>query len=211
MLSQVLKKTVPLTITFVIGMILFVEWFFAIPQVEVWGKVLRDFGVTVSAIALGLGAINLLILHGRHIKVKTPKQWYHSVALLATLFLFIAMGTMQGPSGPNYIWIYNYIVVPLSASMYGAIGFYIASASYRALRARTKEATILLVTGLILLLRNAPIGPALWEGFPVVGSWLMDVVTTASYRGILMGSSLGVLALGIRTLIGMEKGYLGQE
>jgi hypothetical protein len=210
-MSQVLRKNVPLAITFIIGMVLFVEWFLAVPGIGVAGTALRDFGVTVSAFALGLGAINLFVLHGNHIKARTPNQWIYSLALLATLVLFIVVGVQQGAQGPNYKWIYNYIIVPLSATMYGAIGFYIASASYRALRARSKEATVLLVTGVILLIRNAPIGPALWDGFPIIGSWIMDVVTTAAFRGIMMGTSLGILALGIRTLIGMERGYLGRE
>jgi hypothetical protein len=210
-MSEVLRKNVPLAITFLIGMVLFVEWFLAVPQIGVAGTALRDFGVTVSAFALGLGAINLFALHGGHIKARTKNQWIYSLALLAALLLFIIVGVQQGVQGSQYKWIYNNIIVPLSATMYGAIGFYIASGAYRALRARTKEATVLLITGVILLLRNAPIGPALWDGFPIIGSWIMDIVTTAVYRGIMMGSSLGILALGIRTLIGMERGYLGRE
>lgn len=210
-MSEVLRKSIPLGITFIIGSVFLVEWFFVIPEMRDVTRLLTDFGMTIAAAALGLGGINLLARHGGYIRKRTPKQWYNSAALIASLLLFIIVGVQQGSTGSNYQWIYNYIVVPLTSTMYASIAFFLASASYRALRARTWETTDLLVTGVILLLRNAPIGAVIWGGFPVIGDWLMDVPTAAAYRGVLMGTTLGVLALGVRTLIGMERGYLGRE
>jgi hypothetical protein len=108
--------------------------------------------------------------------------------------------------------MFNNIISPLSSTVYGSISFFIVAAAYRALRARNREAGVLLVTGLLLLLRNAPIGPALLGGWlPTTASWLLDVVTAAAYRAIMIGVALGVLAQGVRIFMGIERSYLGRE
>jgi len=83
-----------------------------------------------------------------------------------------------------------------------------SSAAYRAFRARTLEAAILLVSGTIVMLANAPVGGSIWGGFTPLKDWIFDVPNMSTMRGITIGAALGALALGARTLMGKERGYL---
>jgi hypothetical protein len=125
------------------------------------------------------------------------------------MLIFIIMGLYLGPNDPNYLWMYQNIFSPLSMTVWGFPVFWLASAAYRAFRARSAEAAILLITALITLLGMAPIGELISKDVVVVSNWIIAVPTIAASRGIIIGAALGTFILALRTLLGMEKRYLG--
>ena len=60
--------------------------------------------------------------------------------------------------GSLFYWMFFKMLNPLSATMFALLAFFVASASYRAFRIRNFEATLLLVSGIILMLGRVPIG-----------------------------------------------------
>ena len=60
--------------------------------------------------------------------------------------------------GSLFSWIFFNIFNPLSSTMFALLAFFVASASYRAFRIRNFEATLLLVSGIILMLGRVPVG-----------------------------------------------------
>ena len=60
--------------------------------------------------------------------------------------------------GSLFSWMFFNIFTPLSATMFALLAFFVASASYRAFRIRNFEATLLLVSGIILMLGRVPAG-----------------------------------------------------
>lgn len=126
------------------------------------------------------------------------------------IVVFAVIGVALGPTSSQYSWLYNSSFFALSATVYSSLGFYMTTGCYRALRARNAEAVLLLVVGAIALLRNAP---AVAVGVPIIipiEAWLSAVPTTSAQRGIMIGASLGAIALGLRTMIGRETGFLGR-
>jgi hypothetical protein len=89
------------------------------------------------------------------------------------------------------------------------LGFWMISASYRAFRARTYEASLVLMAAYLIFLGNAPIFGAYWQGFPLIRSWLMTVPNSAANRGVMIVGALGSTVLAYRTLTGKEKGFMG--
>jgi len=108
-------------------------------------------------------------------------------------------------------WIYNKVFAPLQATMFSLLAFYIASAAFRAFRARSVEATLLLAAGAIVMLGQVPLGDELTFGLASpMHAFLMGNVVKAGQRAIIIGGSLGVLATGLRIVLGLERSYLSE-
>ena len=55
-------------------------------------------------------------------------------------------------TGSAFWWLYEYAFKPLTATMFAMLAFYVASAAFRAFRAKNVEAILLLGTAFIILL-----------------------------------------------------------
>ena len=116
----------------------------------------------------------------------------------------VEWGAHISTEGGLFKWMFDNIFTPLSATMFALLAFYVASASYRAFRARNFEATLLLLAGIIIMLGRLPVGSLIT---PWMVMYLLVFVVTifmANYfkdRKIIFGSFviglLGVTVLGI--------------
>ena len=218
-MSTILRKQIPIAIVFVTALIVMLDYFVVIPPInsitgvswtDAFVKDLQNWGIILTAFALGFGAVNLFQLHGRHISRRVPGQWMFSIWLLLVIVIFTVTGIAFGATSDSYSWLYNASYFALSATVYSSLGFYMTSGVYRALRARSVETGILLIVGLIVLAKNAP---ALAVAFPILSTWMSFIsstLTTSAQRGIMIGASLGAISLGVRTMLGRETGFLGR-
>lgn len=87
--------------------------------------------------------------------------------------------------------------------------FHLASASYRAFRAKNLQAAVLLVSGVLVMLGNAPVGEVIWNRFPTISNWIMGVVNLAGSRGILISTAIGMVGVSLRILTGIDRSHLG--
>jgi len=194
------------------GLIVLLGFFFEnlLPWAFNWSKELTAWGTIVSAFAMGLAAANLILIHGKRLTFKNP-NWYNSAALLLSMALMVYAGIFAGQK--SYLWklLFDNLMAPLGNAMFSLLIFFIASASFRAFRARNVEATILLIAGVLVLLGRAPVGEMISSYFPVGADWLMNVPNVAGNRAILIGAAVGTVATGLRLLLGIDRSYLGGE
>ena len=109
------------------------------------------------------------------------------------------------------MWIYFKVFSPLQATMFSLLAFYVASATFRAFRARSLEATLLLVAGVLVMLGQVTLGNAAVDATTgQVQKFLMDNFVKAAERAIAIGASFGVLATGLRIVLGLERSYLSE-
>jgi len=162
----------------------------------------------MTAAMLLIGAINLTRIHGTNIQRKRS-GYYNSVLLLVALWGFIAMGVYYGNKHVNYRWIYDCTVVPLEATMFSMIAFFISSAAFRAFRIRTLEAALLGLVAAFVMLGNVPIGAAISDNIPVWKTWLTNIPNGAGFRAIRIGIYIGTFAAALRIALGLERAHLG--
>ncbi len=117
--------------------------------------------------------------------------------------------------GSSFMTIYEYIYIPLQSTMFALLAFFVASASYRAFRARNKEATLLLIAGFIVMLGRVPVGRFLSiEGvfsFSQMSQFIMEVPAMSVQSGIMIGVALGVISTSLRLILGIERSHLGGD
>jgi hypothetical protein len=205
-----LKREIPLAITFVAGIIYVISYYFQVPVFLTMKQALDNWVLIVAAFGCLLGIINLTRLHSRRISSRR-QNWWRSALLLVALWVTLLVGVIGGHQGAPFRYIYDNFVVPLDGSMYAILVFYIGSASYRAFRARNIEATILLISGVLVMLGQAPIGAAISDAFPVASAWILDIPNAAGMRGIILGASIGAVSQALRILLGIERRHLGLD
>jgi len=209
-MSILLKTRIPQVLTTLIGLFLLITYFFRLPTSIVdAADFIPRFCVVIVAIAVGVGTITLLNYHISLIRKREAGQWLYSIVMLATLSLFVIVGLGVGTTDPSFTWIYESMLVPCSTTTYAMWCFFVASACFRILRVRNKEAFALLVSAILVMLSNVALGELIWINFPLIGSWIQSVPMMAAYRALTIGVGLGLILLGIRVLLARERGYIG--
>jgi hypothetical protein len=223
-----LKRNIPVAITFIVGTVLILSVFF--PPVERMGEDFSIFFDIIAVFAFFLGGGNLLRIHSEKIYRK-KKDWGFSIVTVFGFCFMLAAGLFKlwNPGGiaadvaaPGSLFqlMYNWIFNPLGATMYALLAFYVASASYRAFRAKNIDATILLIASFIILLGRTPLGMYAtgWipESFsilqiPNMAIWIMVSPNLAGQRAIMIGIALGVVSMSLRLILGVERTYLGVD
>ena len=119
------------------------------------------------------------------------------------------IGSWKSPYG-IYRWLFLYILVPMEATMFALLAFYIASASFRAFRARSLEASLLLIAAIFVMIGRVPIGDYIWEPLGDIADWIMQYPNGAAKRAIMIGVGLGMAATSLKLMLGIERAYLGK-
>ena len=209
-----MKREIPLLITFLTGLLMVVQFFVPHHPIGQIGTGVLSWYTIIAGFTLLLGIDSLVSMHLKKLQRK-QSGWGYSIMLILGLLLALVLGIYSEVKygsalafGSPFMYLYTYMVVPLQATMFSLLAFFIASAAYRAFRARTLEASLLLVAAMIVMLGRVPLGAAIWDKLPILAEWIMTAPNAAATRGILIGVSLGALAMSLRILLGIERTYL---
>lgn len=215
-----MKREVPLLVTAVIGLFMILSFFVPHQAVSVPADFLQQSAVIVVAFGYVLGGANVLTSSFDAIYRRQP-GWPYKLVLILSLLVTVIVGLVEGRNWQNptsaSIWIYDHLYAPMNATMFSLLAFFIASAAFRAFRIRTLEAGLLAVAALIVMLGRVPVGDYVTGRLPhfaqlgVLQQWIMDIPQNAAKRAILMGAAMGVMATGLRVILGIERSYLSGE
>ena len=218
-----MKRNIPLLVAMIAGFVMIAAYFS--PYTVSWGEKVVVWFDILAAIAFVLGGGNLLKVHLKKASDQVPGWGYSVVTIIAfVVMLVVGLGKIGVHPSPNYPefawsgifnqvgspfwWFYEYVFKPLQATIFAMLAFYVASAAFRAFRAKNFEAILLLATAFIILLGRTAAGPALtsWSAscsrrdatrgcVPAVGT---DLTQDTFASTIACGMRSGVLAGRIR-------------
>lgn len=205
------RRQIPILITALVGLIIVYEYFFVVSDyVSTTVNELKIFGTIIASFALFLGVVSSFRNNLHHFQRRTKDRWYFALWTIIVTIVSTAIGLIGSPNHPAYQWIFTNVLRTLWTTMVSTTGFFIASAAFRAFRVRTIDSALLLVAGLLITIRNTPVLVSYWGGFTSIGNWVMDVAASGAIRGIILGAAIGSIAIGLRTILGYERGYLGK-
>ncbi|MBM4006318.1 MAG: hypothetical protein FJ292_01950 [Planctomycetes bacterium] len=228
-----MTRLIPLWIAIVSGVAILVSAF--IRPMESWGENFTDTFNVIAAIASVLGAGSLLKANLAKVS-RRDAGWGFALVVLGTFLITLVVGLgkigvhpshdfpqadfggKQESADTPFGWIYEFAMVPLTSTMFALLAFYVASAAFRAFRAKNLEASLLLGTAFVILLGRTFAGVVLTGWLPDWASglrlenlsvYVMQVFNTAGNRAIIIGIALGVAATSLRILLGVDRSWLG--
>lgn len=207
------RRTIPLLITMIGGLIIVADFYFrGLPVVSQAAPILSKWATIIWAFAMPYAVTVVFIDHIQKIQKRVPGQWYFSIWMLFLILLMVYLGLTEGTGGVTYLEVFQYMAAPVLSTMTGMLALYCVSAAFRAWHARTPESWIMLASGFLCILGLiAPIGEVIWPGFGPLANYFNDNSFKATRTVFYIATSLGAMLLGYRTLIGQETGYLKLE
>lgn len=229
-----MNRVVATLIAASVGFVLVVAFF--IPATESWGERALVWFNILAGVAFVLGGGNLLKVQLEAISSRRA-GWGYSLVTLISFAIMLGFGLLkvgvhpedQYPThawsgkfdapGSPFVWMYDYVFSPITATMFASLAFYVASAAFRAFRAKNLEAILLLGTAFLVLIGNTAIA-RVTDGLPdsvrflrldVMVANLMTYLSTGAWRAITIGIAIGVAATSLRVLLGIDRPYLGRS
>lgn len=214
------KRQIPLIIAFIVGIVMLIQYYIPHTKSQELLSEFTTWAMIIGAFALVIGLSSLLHMHIGKIRRLAP-GWGYSLITVTALVVTAGVGIIAGmqrpdPDSPIYgsqaaqiQWMYINLMWPLGGTMFSILAFFIASAAYRAFRARTFEATVLLIAAMIVMLEVVPFKLFAAIGIPEINNWIFTCPNMAAQRGIMLGVALSVVATSLRIIFGIERTYLG--
>jgi hypothetical protein len=201
------KNPVYAAVAIGVGLVVLLGYFLQLDLLINVRIILLEWATILVGVALLVGVINLVIVHWRKSTADQPNR-VSSIALLVGLTITLAVASWFGPTDPISLWIFNYILIPIEASLMALLSIVLIYAGVRLLRRRPNLLTIVFIaTAVVILLMSGPLFGIDIPGLAELRIWIGKVPAVAGARGILLGISLGIIAAGLRILMGADRPY----
>ncbi len=206
-MRPLLEKRIPLLIVFILGIIMTLQYYVPHPVSQGIYDTSLKWVRAIASMSYIMAIISFLRYHYRRLKSKEYAP-YSSIAIIA--FVSMVLIGFIGGTGDESVFqrIYSNMIVPLQATTFSLLAFYMSSAAYRAFKIRGVEATVLMITAFVIIFGTTTLGNYVPKMNEIV-EWIMAVPNLASKRGILIGVGLGVVATSIKIILGIERNWVG--
>lgn len=206
--SIVGKRMAPVILTAIFGIIMILNFFLNIPALASFAAEAQRMFVPIVASAGVVGGVNLLLYHFTSVS-RRRGDWQLSALLIGTFFFFLVITITPGLES-FYALMYPAIVGRLKEATWALISLFMVSMAYRSFKIRNLETLLFTIGCVVILFGNAPVGEAILPGAVKALRWFMDVPTMAGMRAITIGVGLGIIAYGVRVMLGYDRTALGE-
>ena len=215
-MDRLVRQVIPILITLVVCLLVLLGYLFPNALLfEYHGQttnardILTEWAVILATFAFLLSLFNFGRVHV--LKARQIQQGgIHSLALLLSAVLALAITVASGPSGDLTLLMFDAIISPVGASLAALLLFTLVLAAFRLLRTqrggKTKAIVFILVVVATLLSSTPLLLPAPfsqlqdWITNTLAREWIADVFGIAGMRGLLLGIVLGTVLTALRFL-----------
>ena len=192
-----------------VGIVVLLGYFLQMDLLVNLRIVLLEWATILVAVALLVGIVNLFVVHFRK-SAADQQNRINSIVLIISMTITLLVAGWFGPTHTYSLWIFNYIQIPIEASLMAILTVMLIYAGIRLLRRKPNLLTIVFIaTAVIILLISGALFGIDIPGLSELRIWIGKVPAVAGARGILLGVSLGIVAAGLRILIGADRPYGG--
>jgi len=170
-----MRRKIPQLVCGFFGVLLFALYFSNHPQAKSINQfVLIEYWQIIFAITLLVGVISFVKVNLKAVE-RGEDRPYRIVSLLGLISMPILAFIWGIKGGSPFMWVFNNIQVPMQATVFALLAFFVVSASFRGFRARSVPAAVLLISALLTLLARSDVGGVLSEHLPVVADWVREI------------------------------------
>jgi hypothetical protein len=210
-MGERLGYRVPFALLLVLGLFWVVQYYVPHPLVKQPAELMLRWKQPLNAFVIFLALGGLATFHVRRV-LRRERRWGYSAVTVASMAAMILAGLIGGiqPGSVFADW-FEHLITPIESTMFALLAFFIASAAFRAFRARTVGATILLVSAAVVMLGLIPAVENAAPPLARLSAFLLDYPNTAAKRAILIGVALGAITVALKTILGIDRTILGRE
>ena len=204
-----LKSLVLASLAVAAGLVVLLGYFIKLPILISVRGVFLQWAFILTGIALLVGIVNLGRVHWHKVRSAQVDSVY-SIILLVAMILTLIVAGYSGPTASPSLWIFRYIQLPIESSLMALLAIVLAYTAARLFYRRLNVFTLIfIVTALLVILGSISFPIIDLEVLRSLRTWISQVVATGGARGILLGIGLGVVATGLRVLMGADRPYGG--
>ena len=184
----------------------FGTWFFSVTIIDQIFTEINVWNINISTFTLFTGLLVISLRYIRGIQTRTSDVWIFQVYALVLIVAWIIFGVFVGQFSDLYQTAFLSTKITLHIAILGQVIFYYVSGAYRTFRIKTLRTAVLAGFAIIIICLNAP---WLQNPFPVaqdISYWLLNNPQMAASRAMVITGGIGSIVLGIRVLLGLEKG-----
>ncbi|MFQ5608392.1 MAG: hypothetical protein ACE5GA_10625 [Candidatus Zixiibacteriota bacterium] len=210
MVETLMRRGLPITLSFLFGILMlalrYVRGEFAsdanVFLIDYW-QIIFAFGIIVGVAAFAATTLK---------KIARREDTFFNIVLLSGAALMPALALFGGirPGSP-FLWTFENIQVPMQATVFALLAFFVTSAAFRGFRARSAPSVVLLLTGLIVIIGRVPLGDFLFSDTSELVFWVREFPSSAAKSALLVGIGLGSATTSLRVIFGVERTYLGER
>lgn len=209
-MAMIVKSKIPLAILSILTVFLVLSWFSTDRTIVGGASTIKGWLGPLLNVTFIYGVVVLIRRHATLVARREGTVWLYSVVTIAFFLIMLVLGFGFGTDrNPAWFWFTDVFFAFPSLVILSMQAFTIISASYRCLRVRNVESSILLIALILVVIGSTSLGEAIWPASPAISTWIMVIPNAAGNRAITITAALGSIALAIRAILGYERRFAG--
>ena len=205
---KTIGERAPYVLMTVLGIFFVAQYYIPHAVVQKPVSIMLQWKQPLGAAILLVASLSLTWLHIKRVQ-RRERRWGYSAITLASMAAMVFVGMAYGvQEGSPFSVLFKNMITPIESTMFSLLAFFVASAAFRAFRARTLNAGILLASAFVVMLALVP---GVENRIPVVGdisAFILKYPNTAAKRAVLIGVSFGIISVALKTILGIDKTIL---